>query len=92
MMAKPKVLLLGKIDHAHKTWESLSDVAELVEPKSSNRSEFIEECKSGKLDGVVAAYRTFVSVGITGLWDEELINILPKSMKFVAHNGESRTP
>lgn len=86
-MAKPKVLLLGKIDHAHQTWDSLSDVAELIEPQSTDRAEFIEECKSGKLDGVVAAYRTFPSVSITGMWDEELVNALPKSLKYCAHNG-----
>lgn len=86
-MSKPKVLLLGLIDHAKKTYEALSDVAELVESKSDNRAAFIGECKSGKLDGVVAVYRTFVSVSITGLWDEELIAALPKSLTFLAHNG-----
>lgn len=86
-MGKPKVLLLGKIDHAHDTWNSLSDIADLIEPQSKNRSEFLEECKSGKLDGVAAAYRTFMSASITGLWDEELVNALPKSLQFCAHNG-----
>ena len=81
------MLLLGIIDHAKKTWDELADVAELVEPQSKNREEFIEECKSGKLDGVVAAYRTFVSVGITGRWDEELVAALPKSLKYLVHNG-----
>ncbi|KAL2353958.1 glyoxylate reductase [Cryomyces antarcticus] len=86
-MSKPKVLLLGTIDHAHKTWDSLSSIAELVNPSASNRAKFIEECKSGKYDGVKAAYRTFASVSVTGLWDEELVNVLPKSLEFVAHNG-----
>lgn len=86
-MAKPKVLLLGKIDHAHEAWNSLSDIAELIEPQSKNRNDFIEECKSGKLDGVAAAYRTFVSVGITGLWDEDLVGALPKSLEYCVHNG-----
>jgi glyoxylate reductase len=35
----------------------------------------------------VAAYRTFQSVAITGLIDEDLVSILPKSLKFIAHNG-----
>ncbi|KAK4995825.1 glyoxylate reductase, partial [Cryomyces antarcticus] len=85
-MSKPKVLLLGTIDHAHKIWDSLSSIAELVNPSASNRAKFIEECKSGKYDGVKAAYRTFASVSVTGLWDEELVNVLPKSLEFVAHN------
>lgn len=58
-------------------------------PTAKNRAEFIEECKSGKLDGVVAAYRTFGSISITGLVDEELVKALPESLKFIAHNGES---
>ncbi|KAL1957824.1 hypothetical protein VTO42DRAFT_5542 [Malbranchea cinnamomea] len=84
---KPKVLLLGQIDHARSTWNSLSDIAELVTPQSTNREDFIQECRSGKLDGVVVAYRTFGSVSITGLFDEELVNALPKSLRFLAHCG-----
>jgi hypothetical protein len=38
---------------------------------------------------VVAAYRTFGSISITGLIDEELVNALPKSWRYLAHNGES---
>ncbi|KAE8375155.1 D-isomer specific 2-hydroxyacid dehydrogenase [Aspergillus bertholletiae] len=84
---KPKILLLGEIIHAHTTWQSLGDIAELVEPTATNRAEFIQECKDGKLDGVVAAYRTFDSVSITGLVDEELVNALPGSLKYLAHCG-----
>lgn len=69
-------------------WEQLSEVAELIKPSSTNRADFIEECKSGKLDGVVAAYRTFPSASITGNIDKELVSVLPKSWKFLAHNGE----
>ncbi|KKK25088.1 glyoxylate reductase [Aspergillus rambellii] len=87
MVSKPKVLLLGGIVHAHKTWESLGEIAELVTPTATNRAEFIEECKSGKLDGVVVAYRTFDSATITGLIDGELVNALPSSMLFLAHCG-----
>lgn len=65
----------------------MSSIAELVTPKARSRSEFIEECKSGKLDGVEAAYRTFGSVDITGMFDEELVKALPESFKFLCHNG-----
>lgn len=87
MASKPKVLLLGEIDHAHETWSSLSQIAEIITPTSTSHSQFLQECASGSLDGVVAAYRTFMSVSITGPWDAELINALPKSLKFCAHNG-----
>ncbi|KAI7216292.1 D-3-phosphoglycerate dehydrogenase, variant [Hortaea werneckii] len=86
-MAKPKVLLLGKIDHATQTWENLSDIADLIQPQSTNRADFIAECKSGRLDGVAACYRTFASASITGPWDEELIAALPRSLTVCAHNG-----
>ncbi|KAH6663849.1 D-isomer specific 2-hydroxyacid dehydrogenase [Halenospora varia] len=86
-MAKPTVLLLGEIDHAHKEWNALSSIAELIEPKARSREEFIQECKSGAFDKVSVAYRTFQSVAITGLIDEELVAILPTGLKFLAHNG-----
>ncbi|KAL4892135.1 D-isomer specific 2-hydroxyacid dehydrogenase [Aspergillus ambiguus] len=84
---KPKVLLLGAIVHAHKTWESLSELADLVTPTATNRADFIQECRAGKYDGVVAAYRTFDSVTITGLFDEELVNALPSSLLYLGHCG-----
>jgi hypothetical protein len=72
---------------AHKQWDALSKIGDLIKPQSTNRKDFIEECKSGRLDGVVAAFRTFPSVSITGLFDEELVNSLPKSWRFLAQNG-----
>jgi len=86
-MAKPKVLLLGEIEHAHEQWNALSDIAELVEPKAKTREDFIEECSSGSFEDVVAAYRTFASVSMTGLVDNELLDSLPKSLKYICHVG-----
>lgn len=65
----------------------MSSIAEIIEPKARSREEFIKECKSGAFDNVIAAYRTFQSVAITGLIDEKLVSILPKGLKFLAHNG-----
>lgn len=62
-------------------------MAEVIEPKARSREEFIQECQAGAFDGVVAAYRTFPSVAITGMIDEELVALLPKSLRFIAHNG-----
>lgn len=73
---------------AHKEWKiSIESVANVIEPKARSRDEFIQECKSGAFDNVVAAYRTFMSVAITGLIDEELVTALPKNLKFLCHNG-----
>ncbi|KAF2651914.1 glyoxylate reductase [Lophiostoma macrostomum CBS 122681] len=82
-----KVLLLGEIEHAHESWSSLQTLAELASPRARHRAEFVKECKSGQLDGALVIYRTFDSVDITGRFDEELVNVLPESIKFVCHNG-----
>lgn len=78
---------LTKPPSAHKEWEALSSIAELIEPQARSREEFIAECKNGAFDKVVVAYRTFQSVAITGLVDEELVAALPEKLKFIAHNG-----
>lgn len=72
---------------AKKEWAALSSIGELIEPKARSREEFIAECKKGAFDKVVVAYRTFPSVAITGLVDEELVAALPEGLKFIAHNG-----
>ncbi|KAI1122252.1 D-isomer specific 2-hydroxyacid dehydrogenase [Nemania abortiva] len=87
-MARPKALLLGRIDHAQGSWEALSSLAELVTPEAKSRQEFIEECKSGRLDGVlVICDRAPSSLAVTGKFDEELIQALPQSVRFLCHNG-----
>ncbi|KAF5616363.1 d-3-phosphoglycerate dehydrogenase [Fusarium sp. NRRL 25303] len=82
MANKPKVLFLG----------SIKQYREPVYPKSNQRSAFIEETKSGAFDGVKAIYGTNKSVGITGPFDAELLDILPKSLKFICHNGAGYDP
>lgn len=59
----------------------------MVIPKATNRAEFIEECKSGILDGVDVAYRNFDSLELTGRIDAELLQVMPRSLKFICHNG-----
>ena len=82
---------LGSED-AEKDWRSLSNLAELVTPKATSRADFIKECESGELDGIVATFRTFSSVTITGRVDTELIQALPKSLKYICHNGTIPCP
>ncbi|OWP06264.1 hypothetical protein B2J93_2502 [Marssonina coronariae] len=84
-MTKPTVLLLGEIDQEWK--DSIESVATVLEPKARSRAEFLEEAKLGAFDEVVAAYRTFGSVVVTGLIDEELVAALPAKLKFICHNG-----
>jgi hypothetical protein len=73
---------------AHESWNSLSSLAELVAPEARSRAAFLAECREGKFEGVVATYRTFASVEITGVFDAELVQLLPESLKFICHNGE----
>lgn len=73
---------------AHKEWSDLASIADVLTPKSTNRADFIKEAQGGAFDGVIAAYRTFGSVSITGRIDEELVSSLPKSLKYLSHNGK----
>ncbi|RPA97320.1 hypothetical protein L873DRAFT_1691273 [Choiromyces venosus 120613-1] len=86
-MPRPTALLLGKIDHARREWESLSAVAGLKEIASGTRESIIQDFKDGKYDGVVAIYRTYDSAKITGRFDKDFVSQLPSSVKFLCHNG-----
>ncbi|KAL9635782.1 MAG: hypothetical protein Q9204_002494 [Flavoplaca sp. TL-2023a] len=88
--SKPKVLLLGEIEHApaQSAYNSLSSLADLVTPKSSNPADFLEECRSGAFNGTKAVYRTFHSVSITGRIEGEVVKALAEAgVRFIAHNG-----
>ncbi|AEO55628.1 hypothetical protein MYCTH_109533 [Thermothelomyces thermophilus ATCC 42464] len=84
---RPRVLLLGAIEHAHSAWASIEQIADVVTPKSTNRAAFLEEASSGAFDGCIAAYRTFESFDVTGRVDSELLGALPRSLRFICHNG-----
>ncbi|PFH61739.1 hypothetical protein XA68_16359 [Ophiocordyceps unilateralis] len=88
MATKPKVLLLGRIEHALDAWSTITDMADIVVPKATSREEFLAECQSSsRFDGISVAYRTFDSVSLTGRIDGPLLDALPRSLKFVCHNG-----
>lgn len=85
---RPKVLLLGTISLAQETWsKTIASQAEIVHPKSTNRTSFLEECASGAFNDCLIAYRTFASAPITGRIDADLLSALPPSLKFICHNG-----
>ncbi|UPL00518.1 hypothetical protein LCI18_011452 [Fusarium solani-melongenae] len=86
-MAPPKILLLGEIIHALQSWRGLTSLAEIVGPEVETRAEFIEKCRQGGFDGVVVLHRMYHSVTVTGLIDEELVQALPESVKFICHTG-----
>ncbi|KAK8000877.1 glyoxylate reductase [Apiospora marii] len=86
-MSRPKVLLLGEVKHAHETWAAIAQQADVVVPQSTDRAGFLTECRTGALDGVTAAYRTFASTASTGPLDAEAVPLLPSSLKYICHNG-----
>ncbi|KAJ6116987.1 2-hydroxyacid dehydrogenase [Penicillium capsulatum] len=80
-------LLIGAITHAREEWESLSSILTLKEFPSGTREEFIQNCKAGHYDGVVAIYRSNASNKFTGNFDAELLSLLPESVRYICHNG-----
>ncbi|CAO2653843.1 Nn.00g105760.m01.CDS01 [Neocucurbitaria sp. VM-36] len=87
-MSQRAALLIGKLTHTQKEWQECAQVAsKLHEYLDGNREEFISKCKSGEFDGVYALYRSNDSNPLTGDFNAELLDVLPKSLKYVCHNG-----
>ncbi|KAF7927703.1 uncharacterized protein EAE98_006085 [Botrytis deweyae] len=82
-MDLPKVLLIGTIYCASSEWSNLSDIAELIHLKDGDRDTFRNGCHSGHYDRVVVIIRCEDAYKYTGRFDTDLIQSLPKSVKFV---------
>lgn len=54
---------------------------------SGTREQFLTNCKNGEYDDVVVIYRSNASTKHTGRFDKELVSALPKSVKYIVHNG-----
>ena len=55
---------------------------------SPNREHFLANLNSGgKYEGIVGLYRHNVSADYIGVFDQEIINALAPSVKWIAHNG-----
>ncbi|RAL16583.1 D-mandelate dehydrogenase-like dehydrogenase [Aspergillus homomorphus CBS 101889] len=83
----PAALLIGAITHCRKEWEDLSSILTLKEFPEGSRDDFIRNCKEGQYDDVVAIYRSNSSTKFTGPFNAELLSVLPKSLKYICHNG-----
>ncbi|KAM0747844.1 putative 2-hydroxyacid dehydrogenase [Meredithblackwellia eburnea MCA 4105] len=86
--AKPQILLMDTIKLASPLLEQLAEKYEILPLTSKTRDEFLDDCK-GKYAGAKAMYRHFkgASTKVTGLFDPSLVAGLPKTLKFIAHNG-----
>ncbi|KOS19449.1 putative 2-hydroxyacid dehydrogenase [Escovopsis weberi] len=87
MAPRQKVLHLSPIHFAFNDWAAVAEIADIIQPKATNRQAFIEECRSGAFDGVTVAYRSFDAFNITGFLDHEVLKELPKTLKFICSNG-----
>lgn len=85
-MSKPSILLIGDLIHTNKEWESLASKYSLKEFRQGTREQFLSKLKSDFSD-VVGLYRSNQSTSETGPFDQELVSQLPKSLKFICHNG-----
>lgn len=90
-MSQRSALLVGNLTHTRKEWEQdcgavASKLYEYPEAGAS-REDFLSKCRSGAFDGIYALYRSNDSNKLTGNFNAELLDALPKSLKFICHNG-----
>ncbi|KIX07408.1 uncharacterized protein Z518_02061 [Rhinocladiella mackenziei CBS 650.93] len=86
-MTKPAVLLIGGLTHSNKEWQEYGSKYILKEFRQGTRDRFLSNCKNGEYNDVVALYRSNQSTSETGPFDQELVSALPKSLKYICHNG-----
>ncbi|EFI28158.1 2-hydroxyacid dehydrogenase [Coprinopsis cinerea okayama7 len=90
----PKVLICSTIVWAHnEVKQLLGNIADIVYVDSPNRAAFLAEFKpGGKYAGTVGIYRENESAKKLGVFDKELIDGLPSSVRWIAHNGAGYDP
>lgn len=90
----PKILICETLDWAHQDLQDLlGSIAEIIHLDSPSRAAFFADCRpGGKYDGVVGIYRENESAKKIGKYDKELIDKLPSSVKWIAHNGAGYDP
>lgn len=86
LSGKPAALLVGTLKHAHKEWEALGKYAELKTYSDGTREDFLAKCKT-EFQNVKAICRTYNSKFYMGIFDKEIIDNLPPSVKFICHLG-----
>ncbi|WVR08672.1 hypothetical protein IAU60_005730 [Kwoniella sp. DSM 27419] len=92
-MSKPQVLIAanpknGIVWSKDEQKNKLGAVAEVLELGETSREQFFKDLSSGgKYADIVAIYRHNDSASAVGIFDKELIEALPKSVKYICHNG-----
>jgi len=80
---------IGDIVWAHEDVKALlGSISEVVLMDSPSREHFLQNLvEGGKYANIVAIYRHNTSADRIGIFDAELVNKLPASLKWIAHNG-----
>ncbi|KAL1923945.1 uncharacterized protein VTP21DRAFT_6980 [Calcarisporiella thermophila] len=88
MTNKPYVVFCRGFDNALKEFDEFSKKfnVQIMNPAIS-RAEFIDDLKAGKLNGAVAIYKSYESNYTIGRFDQEIVDLLPDSLKVVAYRG-----
>ncbi|KXN85302.1 Putative 2-hydroxyacid dehydrogenase UNK4.10 [Leucoagaricus sp. SymC.cos] len=94
MSARPKILICSIIVWAQKEVQDLlGPIADVIWMDSPDRASFLTDCKpGGKYDGIVGIYRENESAKNIGIYDKQIIDGLPQSLKWIAHNGAGYDP
>ncbi|KAG2184248.1 hypothetical protein INT44_009263 [Umbelopsis vinacea] len=85
-MSKPEVLIAGSVRFAQGDLDKIAERFTVHYLKCMNRAQFFELCKT-KYQNVKALYRHPDSTPSIGDFNEELLNNLPKSVKFICNVG-----
>ena len=85
-MSKPSILLIGDLSHTQNEWKALESKYTLKEYRSGSRDDFLSKLKT-EFNDIVGLYRSNQSTSETGPFDAEMITALPKSLKYICHNG-----
>ncbi|KIK69048.1 hypothetical protein GYMLUDRAFT_213990 [Collybiopsis luxurians FD-317 M1] len=85
----PKVLICGQIAWADDDIkELLAPIAEVVRFDSTDRKDFLQGFQSGgKYEGTIAMFRDNNVTDKIGIFDKELVDGFPSTVKWIAHNG-----
>ncbi|KAF8161254.1 D-isomer specific 2-hydroxyacid dehydrogenase [Crassisporium funariophilum] len=93
-MTLPRVLICSKIVWAHDDVKTLlGDIAEVIYVDSPDRKSFLADFgPGGKYENTVGIYRENDSAAKIGSFDKALIDGLPSSVRWIAHNGAGYDP
>ncbi|KAJ8076861.1 hypothetical protein PM082_001284 [Marasmius tenuissimus] len=85
----PRILIVGTLVWATEDAKKLlGEVAEVLTYDSTDRASFVKDLGAGgKYEGVVGFYRDNTSADRIGIFDKELVDQFPSSLKWIAHNG-----